>query len=118
MKTVITGKSQQLQECVDFAIERCKAHGFSLNCEQMKQDDSFSISSSNGVLALTFSFYQVGNDLIVESKALKCLVLTDPAPPPSILPFPFGNIVDYAGNKLLANRIFKTIHSEIEHRFS
>lgn len=118
MKMVIPGKAKQVQECVDFAIERCKAHGFSLNCEQTKQDDRFSVSSGNGVFALTFSIYQVGNDLIVESKTWKCLVLTDPAPQPSILPFPFGNIVDYAGNKLLANRILKTIHSEIEHRFS
>ena len=118
MKTVITGKSQQLQECVDFAIERCKAHGFSLNCEQMKQGDSFSISSGNGDLA--FSIYQVGNDLVVESKTKtrKFLILADPAPPLSILPFSLGDILGRIVVKSFANHILKNIHSEIEHRFS
>ena len=117
MKTTLSRKADQLQECVAFAMERCKAHGFIPNGDPVKTEAGFSIRSSSGMINCEITIFEVGNDLIIDSKAGKTLILSDPAP----VPFPFRSFFEFIGDKMLfvhTNRILKAIHSEIEDRFS
>ena len=117
MKTTLPGMARHLQECVAFASERCQAHGLIPNGDPVKTEAGFSIRSSSGMINCEITIFEVGNDLIIDSKAGKTLILSDPAP----VPFPFRSFFDFIGDKMLlvhANRFLKTIHSEIEHRFS
>ena len=62
-----------------------------------------------------FSIYKAKGTLVVESRAEKCLLQSDPAP------VPLFSVLGYIGNKLslmYAKRILKTIHSEINNRFT
>ena len=96
-------------------MDRCKAHGLSHSFEHIEQDDRVSIHSSGVLFTLTFSFYKEGNNFVVESRADKYFLLADPAP------IPLFPVLGYIGNKLslmYAKRILKTIHSEINNRFT
>ena len=117
MKTVIPGKAQQVQECVDFAIERCKAHGLIQNGEPVNTEVGVSIRSPMGMLGCEITIREDGNDLVIDSNAGKTLILSDPAP----IPFPFRSFFEFLGDKMMlahTNRMLKIIHSEIKHRFS
>ena len=117
MKTRLPGKADQLQECVAFAMERCKAHGLVTNGDPVKTENGFSIRLSCGNIAI----FGDGNDLIVDSKAettRSCVVMSDPAPLPIFTPI--ISFFEFIGDKMLnvhANRVLKTIHSEIAERF-
>lgn len=102
MKTVIHGKATLLRECADFAMERCKAHGFHPIAEPMAAGNGIVISARISFSApyIEITICEDGNDLSIQSNA-------------RTIPFNFVMLLLLPGTK----RILKTIHSEIVARF-
>ena len=116
MKTILPGEASQFRECVAFAVDRCKAHGLRANGEPIEKDIGVSIRFSKAVIAFAIDIQVDGNDLIIESTAEKNVILSDPAP--IYLCIPFGEHISNKISHVHANRILKTVHSEIEKRFT
>ena len=102
MKTVIHGKATCLRECADFAMERCKAHGFHPIAEPLTTGNGIAVSAriSFSMPYFEISICQEGKELSIESTA-------------QTIPFNFVMILFLPRTK----RILKTIHSEIVARF-
>ena len=121
MKTILSGKAQQLSECVAFVTERCKADELNPNVKPMKEGTGVIIRCPlSFMLCYKFTIYEEANDLIIESIAGDCTILADPAPPRARSLFGFGNLFGFVYEKLCRmheDRTLKDIHAEIEKQF-